>query len=29
VYYMGIDQEDVPVQEVELLMEDIEKLLKE
>jgi len=29
VYYMGIDQEDVDVQEVDLLMEDIEKLLKE
>jgi protein SCO1/2 len=29
VYYMGIDQEDVEVQEVDLLMEDIEKLLKE
>jgi len=26
---MGIDQEDVEVQEVDLLMEDIEKLLKE
>lgn len=29
VYYMGIDQEDVEVQEVDLLMEDIENLLKE
>lgn len=29
IYYMGIDQEDVDVQEVDLLMEDIEKLLKE
>ncbi len=29
VYYMGLDQEDVEIQEVELLMEDIEKLLKE
>jgi len=29
VYYMGIDQEEVNVQEVDLLMEDIEKLLKE
>lgn len=29
IYYMGIDQEDVEVQEVDLLMEDIEKLLKE
>ena len=29
VYYMGIDEEDVEVQEVDLLMEDIEKLLKE
>jgi protein SCO1/2 len=29
VYYMGIDQEEVDVQEVDLLMEDIEKLLKE
>jgi protein SCO1/2 len=29
VYYMGIDQEDVEVQEVDLLMEDIEKLLKQ
>jgi len=26
---MGIDQEDVEVQEVDLLIEDIEKLLKE
>jgi len=26
---MGIDEEDVEVQEVDLLMEDIEKLLKE
>ena len=29
VYYMGIDQEDVEVQEVELLMEDINKLLNQ
>jgi protein SCO1/2 len=29
VYYMGIDQDDVEVQEVDLLIEDIEKLLKE
>jgi protein SCO1/2 len=29
VYYMGIDEEDVEVQEVDLLIEDIEKLLKE
>jgi protein SCO1/2 len=29
VYYMGIDQEEVDVQEVDLMMEDIEKLLKE
>src|SRR6056300_1564267 len=29
VYYMGIDEEDVEVQEVDLLMEDIQKLLKE
>ena len=29
VYYMGIDEEDVEVQEVDLLMKDIEKLLKE
>ena len=29
VYYMGIDEEEVAVQEVDLLMEDIEKLLKE
>ncbi|MGA0896322.1 MAG: SCO family protein [Flavobacteriaceae bacterium] len=29
VYYMGIDQEEVDVQEVDLLIEDIEKLLKE
>ena len=29
VYYMGIDQEEVEVQEVDLLIEDIEKLLKE
>lgn len=29
VYYMGIDQENVPVQDVDLLMEDIKKLLKE
>ena len=28
VYYMGIDQEEVEVQEVDLLIEDIEKLLK-
>jgi hypothetical protein len=26
---MGIDEEDVEVQEVDLLMKDIEKLLKE
>ena len=29
VYYMGIDEEDVEVQEVDLLIKDIEKLLKE
>ena len=29
VYYMGLDQEDVEIQEVEMLMEDIDKLLKE
>ena len=29
VYYMEIDQEEVEVQEVDLLIEDIEKLLKE
>ena len=29
VYYMGIDQENEEVQEVDLLIEDIEKLLKE
>ena len=29
VYYMGIDEEDVEIQEVDLLIEDIEKLLKE
>ena len=29
VYYMGIDEENVEVQEVDLLIEDIEKLLKE
>ena len=29
VYYMGIDEEEVEVQEVDLLMEDIKKLLKE
>jgi len=29
VYYMGIDEEEVEIQEVELLMEDIEKLLRE
>jgi hypothetical protein len=29
VYYMGIDQEQLEVQEVDLLIEDIEKLLKE
>ena len=29
VYYMVIDQEEVEVQEVDLLIEDIEKLLKE
>ncbi|MEO2099546.1 MAG: SCO family protein [Flavobacteriaceae bacterium] len=29
VYYMGVDEEEVEIQEVELLMEDIEKLLRE
>lgn len=29
VYYMGIDQDDVEVQEVDLLIEDIKKLLEE
>lgn len=29
VYYMGLDQDDVDIQEVELLVEDIDKLLKE
>ena len=29
VYYMGIDEQDVEIQEVELLIDDIEKLLKE
>ena len=29
VYYMGVDQENVKHQEVDLLIEDIEKLLKE
>ena len=29
VYYMGIDEEDVEIQEVDLLLDDIEKLLKE
>tara|TARA_S200000501_G_C20782172_1_gene725552 strand:- start:90 stop:785 length:696 start_codon:yes stop_codon:yes gene_type:complete len=29
VYYMGLDQENLEVQEFELLIEDIEKLLKE
>ena len=29
VYYMGVDQENVKVQDVDLLIEDIEKLLKE
>ena len=29
VYYMGVDQENVKLQEVDLLIEDIEKLLKE
>ena len=29
VYYMGIDEEDVEIQEVDLLIYDIEKLLKE
>ena len=29
VYYMGIDQDDVGIQEVDLLIADIEKLLKE
>ena len=29
VYYMGVDQEGKKAQEVDLLIEDIEKLLKE
>ena len=29
VYYMGLDKEDVDIQEVDFLIEDIEKLLKE
>ena len=29
VYYMGIDEQDVEIQEVDLLIDDIEKLLKE
>jgi protein SCO1/2 len=29
VYYMGLDEIDVEIQEVDMLMEDIEKLLKE
>jgi len=29
VYYMGLDQEHVEIQEVDLLIEDIKKLLKE
>ena len=29
VYYMGVDQEGEKVQELDLLIEDIEKLLKE
>ena len=29
VYYMGIDQKNIGIQEVDLLIEDIEKLLKE
>ena len=29
VYYMGVDKEDVEIQEVDLLIDDIEKLLKE
>ena len=29
VYYMGVDEENVKIQEVDLLIEDIEKLLKE
>lgn len=29
VYYMGIDEEDVEIQEVDLLIDDIAKLLKE
>jgi protein SCO1/2 len=29
VYYMGLDQDDVDIQEVKLLVEDIDKLLKE
>ena len=29
VYYMGLDQEGVEVQDVDLLIEDIQKLLDE
>ena len=29
VYYMGVDEENVKIQEVDLLIDDIEKLLKE
>jgi len=29
VYYMGVDEEDIEIQEVDLLIDDIEKLLKE
>ena len=29
VYYMGIDEQDIEIQEVDLLIDDIEKLLKE
>jgi protein SCO1/2 len=29
VYYMGLDQEGVDVQDVDLLIEDIKKLLNE
>jgi protein SCO1/2 len=29
VYYMGLDEENVKIQEVDMLMEDIDKLLKE
>ena len=29
VYYMGVDEQDVEIQEVDLLIDDIEKLLKE